>query len=1197
MYNISINTNTYVILKCKNNNDNLKFLIDTGADISICKIKNFSNIKTTDIVTLTGITNEAIDCIGSKNLNLMVENETIQHNFHIVENDFPIQTDGIIGRDILTKYICKIDFATFTITFNINEQEIIVPINSKSICRTNIIIPARSEAIIPLDTQVNEESIVLSKEITEGVFLGNSLIPHVKILNTTEKEIVLKNLDCEIQPLKDYNIYFTRHDNKKKDRLNNLLKILDIGGNDPHAEKSLNEIFEEFQDVFHLPGEELGVNNFYTQQIQTTDSTAVYIKNYRLPESQMEEINKQVDQLLSDNIIENSVSPYNSPLLVVPKKSTEDTRKWRLVVDFRKLNEKIVNDKFPLTRLEDVLDKLGRAKYFSTLDMTSSFHQIDLHENSRPLTAFSTGNGHYQFKRLPFGLKISSNSFQRMLTIALSGLDAEAFLYVDDIIIFGCSLKHHNENLIKVFQRLRKFNLKLNAGKCSFLKPEVVYLGHLITDKGIKTDPAKYNVIKNYPVPTNVDEVRRFVAFCNYYRRFIPKFADIAKNLNLLLKKNKPFQWNKECQESFETLKGKLMSPPILQYPDFNKPFILTTDASNYALGAVLSQGEIGSDLPISYASKSLSKHDINKPTIEKELLAIHWGINFFRPYLYGRKFIVVTDHRPLISLFTHRNPSSKMTRIRMDLSDYNFEIKYKKGKINTNADALSRIVLNSDTLKAMIPDRDEADKKVLAITRNMKKQLENTNNPDITNNTKCTSEQRPDQLFVWDCTSLSDLNKVRKLKFEINRNFKNILIDASNYEIIAKCSDNPSSTKLTLEKLISKMHNSGINELALSKNNEIFNTMAIEEFENLYNNLQLKAKTNLKILLYNEPKRILCNETQIKLIEEYHNSLHGGHLGVRKTAMKLKQRYIWKNMSKMIKQYVLNCKQCKINKQTKHTKEKFTLTDTPKTSFEVVSIDTVGPLRLSNYNRYILTIQCELTKYVVAYPMETKEAKTVAKTLVEQFILKYGNFKILKSDKGTEFKNQLMSEICRLLDIKQIFSAPYHHETLGSIERNHRVLNEFLLNFCKDNEWDYWIPYFTFAYNTTPHVDTNYTPYELVFGKLPYLPNDEVRRDERFYNTENYANELKQRLKFSLQKAKEYLEIAKDGRVRNDTNINPLTIETGNLVLVRTVNRRKNQAPYHGPYKIIERQGVNSILDIGGKLRKFHNNMLKRYD
>lgn len=269
------------------------------------------------------------------------------------------------------------------------------------------------------------------------------------------------------------------------------------------------KIFEDYQDIFHLEGETLTANNSYTQDLKVSDNTPVYIKHYRLPHTQYDEINDQVQKLLDDDVIEPSNSAYNSPLLVVPKKSENGKEKWRLVVDFRKLNKKIVNDKFPLTRLEYVLDRLGRAKYFSTLNMTSSFYQINLDEYSRNLTAFSTSNGHYQFKRLPFGLKISSNSFQRMLTIALSGLDSKAFLYVDDIIVFGCSLRHHNENLRRVFERCLKYNLKLNASKYVFLKSDIIYLGHQITKDGIRTDPSKHKAIEQYPISKGKDEVKR----------------------------------------------------------------------------------------------------------------------------------------------------------------------------------------------------------------------------------------------------------------------------------------------------------------------------------------------------------------------------------------------------------------------------------------------------------------------------------------------------------------------------------------------------------------------------------------------------------------------------------------------------------------------------------------------------------------
>lgn len=217
-------------------------------------------------------------------------------------------------------------------------------------------------------------------------------------------------------------------------------------------------------------------------------------------------------------------------------------------------------------------------------------------------------------------------------------------------------------------------------------------------------------------------------------------------------------------------------------------------------------------------------------------------------------------------------------------------------------------------------------------------------------------------------------------------------------------------------------------------------------------------------------------------------------------------------------------------------------------------------------------------------------------KTLVEQFILKYGQFKVLKSDRGTEFTNELMRNICSLLKITQIFSTPYHHETLGAIERNHRVLNEFLLTTASDDEWDKWIPYFTFAYNTAPHIDTGYTPYELVYGKLPCLPTDNLETERKFYNYEDYLLELKTRLHYSLNKAKNMLQQTKEKRISNNSYINKLNLNIGDQVLIRVENRKKNQSPYKGPYTIINKDNVNTIIDYNGTNKIIHNNNLKPY-
>jgi len=445
--------------------------------------------------------------------------------------------------------------------------------------------------------------------------------------------------------------------------------------------------------------------------LRLKDDEPVYVKNYRCPHSQIEEIQHQVGKLIEQNIVEPSVSPYNSPLLLVPKKSLPGSKekKWRLVIDYRQINKKLMSDKFPLPRIDDILDQLGRAKYFSCLDLMSGFHQIELEESSRNITSFSTSNGSYRFTRLPFGLKIAPNSFQRMMTIAFSGLEpSQAFLYMDDLIVIGCSEQHMIKNLTDVFKLCRKHNLKLHPEKCSFFMHEVTFLGHRCTDKGILPDDKKFDVINNYPVPTDADSARRFVAFCNYYRRFIKNFAEYSRHITRLCKKNVPFEWTTECENAFQYLKNQLVQPNLLQYPDFSKEFCIITDASKQACGAVLTQNYNGLQLPVAYASRAFTKGESNKSTTEQELAAIHWAITHFRPYIYGKHFTVRTDHRPLTYLFSMINPSSKLTRMRLELEEYDFTVEYLRGKDNFVADALSRITIS---------DLIDMNRKVLKVT------------------------------------------------------------------------------------------------------------------------------------------------------------------------------------------------------------------------------------------------------------------------------------------------------------------------------------------------------------------------------------------------------------------------------------------------------------------------------------------------
>lgn len=632
-------------------------------------------------------------------------------------------------------------------------------------------IPARCEVIrrIKINAPTNSTNLVIfHKEIAPGVIIASTVLnrknPYVRILNINTTNVTIPDITVEAESLDDYEIYKTDKNLSKRTKkvLDKLLK------NFPkhptmQAKSDLEDLFIEYADTFALEDEPISCNNFYTQKLRLKDDEPTYIKNYRVPHTQKPEINRQVKKLRKDKLVEKSYSDSNSPLLLVSKKplpgSTEP--RFRLVFDYRKVNEKLVADKFPLPRMDDILDSLGKAKHFSILDLYSGFHQVELHPDSRDITSFSTEEGSFRFTRLPYGLKVAPNSFQRMMTMAFSGLAPEkAFVYMDDLVVIAPSENQMIQNLESVFQICRSKNLKLNPDKCLFFQKEVTYLGHRCTDQGLLPDPSKIEKIKSYPPPKDAEEVKRFVAFANYYRKFVKNFAHHASILTYLTKKNVEYKWTQECQEAFEYLKDSIMNPPILQYPDFDKQFCVTTDASKMACGAILSQDHNGTQLPIAFASRSFTKGEQNKSVIEQELAAIHWAINHFRPYLYGTKFLVKSDHRPLVYLFSMRNPSSKLTRMRLDLEEYDFSIEYVKGKDNSGADALSRIDFS---------DIKTINQNMIAVlTRSKTKKI---NDDTSANEDESAMFKKPiEDPRIFEVTNIKQVKNLPRVVFETNK-------------------------------------------------------------------------------------------------------------------------------------------------------------------------------------------------------------------------------------------------------------------------------------------------------------------------------------------------------------------------------------------------------------------------------------------
>jgi len=366
---------------------------------------------------------------------------------------------------------------------------------------------------------------------------------------------------------------------------------------------------------------------------------------------------------------------------------------YRFCIDFRQLNLHTEKDAYPLPQINPILEKLKGAKFISTIDLKQGYWQVPLDEDSRPLTAFTVpGKGLYQFTVMPFGLHSAGATFQRLLDKIIGPtLEPKAFAYLDDLILISQSFSDHLALLKEVFDRLKRAGLQVNREKCQFCKTELKYLGHVVNERGIQTDPDKVAAILEFPRPTNVRTLRGFLGLASWYRRFVNNFARMSAPLTKLLRKNTRWHWGDDQEAAFNQLKQKLTSSPILACPDFSSLFTVQTDASGVGLGASLTQIQDGKEVVIAYASRLLTDNERKYTITELECLALVWADRIFRPYLEGYRFEAVTDHQALKWLMKLDSPSGRLGRWILELQQNDFQVRYRKGAYNKVADALSR--------------------------------------------------------------------------------------------------------------------------------------------------------------------------------------------------------------------------------------------------------------------------------------------------------------------------------------------------------------------------------------------------------------------------------------------------------------------------------------------------------------------------
>ncbi len=459
----------------------------------------------------------------------------------------------------------------------------------------------------------------------------------------------------------------------------------------------LRNLLIENADIFSTGDGDIGRSTCTEHVIDTGDAKPIYQRPYRAEHQKRAVIEREVNKMLEQGLIEPSSSEWSSPVVLVTKKDGS----IRFCINYMKLNAVTKQDVYMIPRIDDILTDLGESQFFTSLDLAGAYHQVPVSDklNSKDKTTFTCFLGIFRFKYMPFGVRNGPSSFQRLMERVLAGiLNKGAYVYLDDVLVTGATFEEHIQILGQVFERIRQAGLKIKLRKCVFAAPKVPYLGHVVARDGIRVNPEKVKAIKenylNERPPSNRTEVLRFLGMCGFYSKFIRGYSDLAEPLHRISGKKSTFLWTAQCQNSYEQLRDSLCEAPVLAYPNFSKEFRMYSDASSVALGSVLVQtDEDECERPIAYYSRVLQPAERRYENTERELLAVYEGLRHFRTYTYGGKCTCFTDHRALLYLKDTPNPSTRLAKWRFTLmGETDWDLRYVPGKKNCVADALSRV-------------------------------------------------------------------------------------------------------------------------------------------------------------------------------------------------------------------------------------------------------------------------------------------------------------------------------------------------------------------------------------------------------------------------------------------------------------------------------------------------------------------------
>ncbi len=906
---------------------------------------------------------------------------------------------------------------------------------------------------------------------------------------------------------------------------------------------ALKKLLLEYRSVLATtPDDPIGYCDLYEPSIPLDTDKPIYTPQYPIPFKMRQAMREHLDYFLRNGIIRFSSSPYNSPTLMVPKKDGG----YRWCVDFRKLNTHVITDPHPLPRIDQILEELGSALYLTALDLLSGFYNLKINPADVHKTAFSTPDGHFEFVRLPMGLKNSPSIFQRVMNLVLSGcLGKYSFIYIDDIVIYSQTAEDHLKHIGIILERLRQNGLRVKFSKCQLFRTEIDYLGFIVGNGGIRVNPKKVQAAINFPTPADVKGVQAFLGLVGYFRVFIYNFAEKAQGLYELLKKETKFHWGPEQEKSFNDLRQAFIEAPVLAFPNFAKEFILTTDASGYALGAVLTQeDDLGRERLITCHSRTLKDAETRYSNTDRELAAVYYGVQKNRSYLWGNYFVIRTDHAAIPYLDKNKtSDSSRAMRWFLKLAEYNFRVEHRKGSSITHADALSRYPA-SQVLRSRPSPSTRNQGKLSTITRSSQNNGTETKLQE--------TELRKTPPITAQIEPQRDLEISKRTHAKVRKT-----THAHTDELLAYISPG-----LQAPTLIPYLNEDRLKVLT-----------AELDLDHYLSQREWKLENGI---LYYRDRVYIPEPMRVELLRAVHEPPVHGHGGISKMLKILQPHFYWTNMIGDISSFVKSCELCQKYKVAK-TRGPLRPTPVPLQVFEEISVDVIGPVPPSaKGSKYILCIQDRLSRYLLFIPMRNTDAETTARKVLTEWFCIFGLPKRIISDRGTNFVSSIFRLMLEMFGVTSRFTTAYRPCANGGNERTHLELHKYLGMYLKSDKkyhWDHLLRLAAWHHNVSFHESLGTSPFTIVTGLKPNLAKLWLSTDEKFPQAveqyRKYYGVTQSELEDIRDRARQHILKAQATYLSNRLGGRQITFKVGDQILRKDHRATKWSPRYIGPYVI----------------------------